>query len=113
MAHLSKQVKDRFQQWGKQGGKARAARLSAKHRLAIAAKAAQARWGKSASTLSVHTSTRLSQSGWDDPVYLEEILSEGSLAAWGELYQKVSEHPFGPSAEALEKVLGSTEIYGV
>lgn len=55
---------------------------------------------------------RLKNPSWSDPVYLEEILAEGNLEAWRQLYHRVADHPFGETSEALEKVIANVEIYG-
>ncbi|MBI2336423.1 MAG: hypothetical protein HYU97_06640 [Deltaproteobacteria bacterium] len=111
MAKVFKPTKLIFQNWGKQGGKIRARQLSAERRRAIAVQGAHARWGKKAHLLP--PSVRLSKLEWNNPVYLEEILSEGSLEAWRELYRQLYDQPFGPAALALKKVLASTKIYGI
>ena len=111
MAKVFSPTKLTFQKWGKQGGKIRARQLSAERRRAIAVQGAQARWGKEATLLP--PSIRLSKLEWNNPVYLEEILSEGSLEAWRELYRQLYDQPFGPTALALKKVLVSTKIYGI
>lgn len=101
-----------FKSWGRVGGLKRAKRLSATARKAIASKAANARW-KHLKPISLLPSVRLSETCLEDPVYLEEILSEGSLNQWGTIYQKIADQPFGPTAQALGRVLQSTNIYGV
>jgi len=58
-------------------------------------------------------SVRLERASWDNPVYLEEVLSYGALREWKELRRKIADHPFGAEARALEKVLAATDIYGV
>ena len=58
-------------------------------------------------------SVRLEKPLWKDPVYLEEVLSHGSLNDWRELRRKIADRPFGPEANALEKVLKATNIYGM
>ena len=57
-------------------------------------------------------SVRLNNPAWKDPVYLEEILADGGLAEWRQLYRRVADHPFGETAQALEKVAGAVAIYG-
>jgi len=101
-----------FAAQGRRGGLKRARSLSPLERAAIAFKAAQARW-QGVSGPFAPSSVRLNQPRFDDPVYLEEILADGSLESWREIYRRVAEQPFGPSADALEKVLASAEIYGV
>lgn len=98
---------------GRRGGLARAQRLSAIERRAIASKAANARWKMGADGLERLTSIRLDHPRLDDPVFLEEVLLEGSLAQWRIIYEEISEHPYGPTAVALEKVLSSIEVYGI
>ncbi len=101
-----------FVEQGRRGGLKRARSLSRLQRITIASRAAKARWQAGSASLSVR-SIRLNRPDFNDPVYLEELLSEGSLESWRELCHRVSERPFGPSANALERVLSSTEIYGV
>jgi len=57
-------------------------------------------------------SVRLEKPSWENPVYLEEILSHGNLGAWRELRHSIADHPFGAESVALEKVLRTNEIYG-
>ena len=57
-------------------------------------------------------SVRLEKPLWKDPVYLEEVLSHGSLNDWRELRRKIADRPFGMEADALEKVLNGMDIYG-
>lgn len=85
--------------------------LGASQRHAIAAQAARARWGKGRSDF-LPASVRLNSPSWDDPVYLEEVISDGGLSEWRELYHRISEHPFGETAHALGRVVRSVEIYG-
>lgn len=58
------------------------------------------------------SSIRIEKPSLEDPVFLEELLLEGSMDEWGKIYQKIADHPFGPTADSLEKVLESTNIYG-
>lgn len=109
---LSKKNNLLFEQWGKQGGLTRARNLSAQNRTTIASLAAKARWGKK-SDIASPPSIRLSDPAWDDPVYIEEILSEGQLSAWQELYHKIADQPFSGTALALKKVLAHVPLYGV
>lgn len=106
-----------FKQCGRRGGRARARRLTSSRRSAIAAQAASARWQNLHVTAKQSScpvpSVRLRGSSWDDPAYLQEILSEGSLEDWGQLYESLADRPFGGIAEALKQVLVSEEIYGV
>lgn len=113
MPKLRQQSKAFFEHAGHLGGKKRAQRLSAARRAFIASQAARARWGKSPARAPLQPSTRLSQIQWNDPVYLEEVLSEGSLEAWGELYRELADHPFGPVADALKQVLNAGAMYGI
>ena len=108
-------MKRSFEHWGKKGGKKRARLLSPTERSAIAAKAAKARWNKvgAAATKKPSLSVRLDHPQLEDPVYVEELLSEGSLTDWRRLYQQIADQPFGPTTQALQKVLSATEIYGV
>lgn len=111
MRGLSKPTQRRFARWGRRGGRARARRLSPLRRSAIAAQAARTRWHGSQARRAM-PSVRLVAANWEDPVYLEEVLAEGSLADWRLLYQRISDRPFGATAEALARVLTSQEIYG-
>lgn len=58
-------------------------------------------------------SVRLENPSLDDPAYLEEVLLEGSLNDWKQIYKEISDRPFGTTAEALKRVLSSTHYYGV
>jgi hypothetical protein len=57
-------------------------------------------------------SIRLNEARWDDPVFLEEVLSLGSLELWKKLYRRLADRPFGKTKEALIRVIDSTHIYG-
>ncbi|MBI1870824.1 MAG: hypothetical protein HYS07_06500 [Chlamydiae bacterium] len=105
MPRLSKSTRSIFREWGREGGEKRARLLSRERRSRIAAKAAQKRWGS--------YSIRLKSAYWNDPVYLEEILSEGTLQTWRKLYHRLKKKPMGPTALSLEKVLASVKLYGV
>lgn len=59
------------------------------------------------------TSVRLQEADWQDPVYLQEVLAEGTLADWRMLHHLITEYPFGATATALERVLAAGHIYGV
>lgn len=88
-------------------------RLSSSARSAIAIHAANARWGASKRPSShFMPSVRLENPSLDNPVYLEEMLSEGAWRDWHILYRCVANEPFGDTACALEKVCSSTKIYG-
>ena len=113
MAKKSKHSRSFFERAGRLGGKKRAQRLSSSQRSLIAAQAARARWGKTLFSDPTLPSTRLSHIQWSDPVYLEEVLSEGSLEAWRELYVQLADHPFGLVAQALQKVLAANLMYGI
>ena len=102
-----------FKEWGRRGGLKRAQQLSASVRMQIAFKAAQTRWGKNVKADVELSSVRLDLPQLTHPVFLEELLSTGSLEQWSVLYQEISDHPFGLVSQALEKVLSSTYIYGV
>lgn len=102
-----------FEQWGRKGGRKRARRLSAMERSAIASKAAKVRWGQNKPAVKPISSVRINKPEMDDPVYVEELVSEGSLEDWRRMYRQIADQPFGPTAAALEKVLSSTQIYGV
>lgn len=112
MGRLSKQAKAYFMACGKKGGAQRKKRLSATQRSHIAKLAARKRWGLTTSTQEQIQSIRLESPSWSNPVYLEEILLEGSLQEWQTLCRLISEHPFGDVAHALETVVISTHIYG-
>ena len=101
-----------FKRWGKKGGKKRAQKLSASKRRAISKHAAQMRWNRQGKNKTLMSSVRLKEAFWEDPVYLEEVLSYGGLNEWKELRRMVADRPFGAEAAALEKVLDATEIYG-
>ena len=106
---MPKAVQEDFRKWGREGGKKRARSLSASRKKAIASHAAKARWG----TQDLYPkSVRLNFPRFDDPVYLQEVLEKGQLQEWRRLYHEISEHPFGPTADALRRVLDSTNIYG-
>lgn len=102
---------DAFKKWGQEGGVKRSKNLSRSRRRAIARQAAGARWGTG--RIPQPASVRLTEGKWDDPVFLEEVLHFGGLASWRELRERIENRPFGEEAEALEKVLQKTEIYGV
>lgn len=44
---------------------------------------------------------------------MEEILAEGSMDDWHNLYRHISDYPFGSTADTLAKVLATIEVYGV
>ena len=100
-----------FQKWGRQGGLKRARSISSHLRKSIATRAAQARWKNKNSLLL--KSIRLENPQWCDSVFIEEILSEGTVEQWKEIYHKIANHPFGSTAQSLEKVLNSSEMYGI
>lgn len=114
MSKISSQVQKVFARWGRSGGQLRAKRLSSSQRSQIASQAARARWkSKAASASEGHLSIRLRSVNWKNPVYLEEILSDGKIADWRVLYRQIAEFPFGETADVLLRVLESTQIYGV
>lgn len=115
MSKLSPQIQKAFASWGRTGGQKRAKRLSPSQRSSIASQAACARWKvKSASSGSAnHSSVRLQHADWSSPVYLEEVLADGSLSDWRALYHRIADFPFGKTADALSRVLLSSELYGV
>lgn len=113
MSRLLRKARRFFEECGRKGGLKRARRLSAPERLAIASRAANARWKKGGKEPLPISSVRLEQPSLDDPVFLEELLMEGSLDEWREIYKKIADQPFGPAADSLEKALESTNIYGV
>lgn len=112
MARLSPKTRRLFEDYGRQGGVKRSQFLSGLERSLIARKAAEVRWGKR-SKAPLMRSIRLNQSTLSHPVFLEELLTEGSLDDWKILHHEITDHPFGVSAVALKKVLLSTKIYGV
>lgn len=80
----------------------------------IASGAARARWSKRRPSPSASfSSVRFINAGLDDPAYLEELLSEGTWEDWRELYQVISDRPFGDVAAAVGKVCSSAKMYGV
>lgn len=113
MKTLPNKQSDPFVAWGRQGGKKRASRLSRIERATIAAIAARARWGKKMAPLDNLRSVRLDLPQLGDPVYLEELLVEGSLQDWKLLYHKIADYPFGETSQSLAKVLSSAKIYGI
>ncbi len=113
MASLPTAVHQTFKQWGRQGGKARARKLSAVQRSRIASHAARARWQRHTQPSATRSSIRLQECDWSDPVYVEEILADGALADWKTLYHQIDDYPFGSTAAALERTLHATSMYGV
>lgn len=111
MKGLSPRGRDFFRKCGRRGGRIRARRLAPARRSAIAARAAGVRWDREA--LALMQSVRLDRSLLEDPVYLEELLQEGSLSDWRTVYRELADRPFGPTARALQQVLASTHTYGV
>ncbi len=112
MKKLSIKTREYFENWGRQGGEKRTARLSAGRRSLIASHAAWIRWGKQEKTHEMMPSVRLQVASWTDPVYLEEILAEGRIEEWRYLYHLIAEHPFGETSRSLEKVVISAHVYG-
>lgn len=112
MKPVSPKALQAFQRWGKEGGKKRAQRLSASKRRTISRHAACVRWNREPENDVLLPSVRLNEALWDDPVYLEEVLSHGTLREWRELHRRIDDRPFGPEALALEKVLNATHAYG-
>lgn len=113
MKPVSKKTLKAFQEWGKGGGKKRAKNLSFSRRRAIARHAAQVRWGLQDRGETPMPSVRLKETLWEDPVYLEEVLSHGNLRDWKELRRRIADRPFGAEAIALENVLNATHVYGI
>lgn len=114
MKRLSEPARQLFVQCGQRGGHARARQLAPSRRSAIAAQAARARWRKRPPKNLPMTSVRLATANWEDPVYLAEVLAEGTLSHWRILYHRAAEYPFGATSQALAKVLHEGEtIYGV
>ncbi len=58
-------------------------------------------------------SVRFETADFTNPAYLEELLQEGSLHDWRSLYEEIADRPFGDVARTLEKVLSSSDYYGV
>ncbi|HCU25001.1 MAG TPA: hypothetical protein DF383_08290 [Deltaproteobacteria bacterium] len=104
---------DFFRESGRLGGRKRAKNLTPKKRSEIAARAADARWKTRRKTLPLMPSVRLDVPCLVDPVYLEEVLVNGSLHDWGFIYEEIADRPFGKTASALESVLSATRYYGV
>lgn len=102
-----------FKEWGRRGGLKRAQGLSRALRTQIAVKAVQARWKKHKVSRQALFSIRLRAPDLNHPSFLEELLLDGSLEQWVPLYKEISNYPFGTIASTLEKVLASTEMYGV
>lgn len=114
MGKVSNQIQKTFARWGRSGGQLRAKRLSSSERSHIASQAARARWkSKLGLPRGEHLSVRLHRADWANPVYLEEVLSDGSLSDWRALYHRVADFPFGDTASALARVLEASAIYGV
>lgn len=112
MRQLTRQAREYFKLCGKNGGNKRKKRLSAARRAEIAKLAAQSRWSDRGKVNKESGSIRLASPEWSEPVYIEEILSEGGIKEWAILYNLISEHPFGKIAKSLERVVSSTHIYG-
>lgn len=112
MKYVPSKALQAFQQWGKEGGTKRARNLSVSKRRMISRHAARIRWNRATTSDEALPSVRLDKSLWDNPVYLEEVLSYGTLREWRELYRRIADHPFGPEAHALGKVLSATHTYG-
>lgn len=58
-------------------------------------------------------SVRLKSTELNDPVYIEEILSDGTWENWRRLYQIILNYPFGNTSVMVEKVCSSVKMYGV
>ncbi len=114
MGQISRKTQQLFEQWGQRGGRARARSLSSHERVVIAANAARTRWNKQNATSPVFlSSVRLEKAELNNPVYLEEVLSDGTWEDWKRLYQIISDRPFGDTAVVVEKVCSSVKMYGV
>lgn len=105
-----RQTRLKFQEWGREGGHKRAQRLTRIQRSKIASKAAKTRWNFLKKDFQ---SVRWQHASYENPTYLQEILSEGNLNDWKILYEKIADGPFGIVATSLEKALRSEKIYGV
>ncbi|OGQ33604.1 MAG: hypothetical protein A3F16_01585 [Deltaproteobacteria bacterium RIFCSPHIGHO2_12_FULL_43_9] len=112
MGNLTRQAREYFRACGTRGGNERRKRLSAAQRTHIAKLAARSRWATKTAESMLLQSIRLESPTWSDPVYIEEILSDGGMKEWTTLYHLICEHPFGEIADALEHVVLSTHIYG-
>lgn len=112
MKKLSTRTREYFKCWGRKGGEKRTQRLSKNKRRVIASHAARIRWGKRIGPNKFIPSVRLQVAEWRDPVYLEEVLSEGGVEEWRHLYHLIAEHPFEDTAQALEKVVTFSYVYG-
>lgn len=99
-----------FRKSGRRGGRARARKLSPERRSEIAAKAARARWGGSPPMM---RSVRFEAVDLANPAYLEEVLLEGSMRDWRDVFSEISNRPFGDVAQALARVLSSSKSYGI
>lgn len=108
-----KKYKNFFAECGRRGGLKRARHLSSTQRSLIAARAATVRWGKKTDAEDALSSVRLTAPDMTDPAFLEELLSEGALKQWQQLYCKIADRPYGVEAAALENVLSATKIYGI
>ena len=112
MKIISKRALDTFKAWGKRGGKKRAQNLSSSRRRSISKHAACVRWASRKETETSMSSVRLKKALWEEPVYIEEILTFGGVGEWRELHRIVKDRPFGVEAIALGKVIHETNIYG-
>jgi hypothetical protein len=111
LVRLSGKILREFKECGRRGGQRRALNLTPEKRSTLASQAALARWKKRTKLLPV--SIRLLSTSLSDPTYLSEILEYGSIASWRELFNTVSNKPYGEEAMALKRVLASIKIYGV
>ncbi len=112
MKQLSAKTRKYFEHWGRRGGEKRTGLLSKEQRSLIASHAARVRWGKQEKTHEIMPSVRLEVAEWRDPVYLEEILTQGGVEEWRHLCHLITEHPFGETSKALEKVVTFSHVYG-
>lgn len=71
------------------------------------------RWRRNATKKQWPKSFRLQAPLFSDPVYLEEVLNDGTIDLWREVYLEIADKPFGEVALVLEKVLSVTKIYGI
>ncbi len=58
-------------------------------------------------------SVRFDEVSLEDPAYLEEVLLDGSLDDWKQIYEEISDRPFGAVASALKRIVFSTQSYGI
>lgn len=102
-----------FEEFGRMGGRTRARNLSPGRRSEIAARAARIRWKNTGVHQTLMPSVRFNEPNLYEPAYLEEVLLEGGVGDWRRIIEEISDQPFGPLADALQRVLASNHHYGV